>query len=119
MKSEEIEESTRGVELEYDLNAPPQKVWQAISVPELRESWLPGDALVDGAATTVTPGQEVRYTMREDNAPFLESTVTFSIAPNGNGGTILRIIHEIDRTRLERMTKAAANSNTLMRMRAA
>lgn len=119
MTPEEIEEPRRGIALEYDLDAPPKKVWQAISVPELREAWLPGEALADPVATTVTPEAEVRYTMRESSPPFLESTVTFKIVPNGNGGTILRIIHELDGASFDRMSKAAANSNGPIRMRAA
>ncbi|MBF4190164.1 SRPBCC domain-containing protein, partial [Serratia ureilytica] len=27
--------------LEYSLDAPPEKVWRALSEPELREQWLP------------------------------------------------------------------------------
>ncbi|WP_440495982.1 SRPBCC family protein, partial [Serratia sarumanii] len=27
--------------LEYSLDAPPEKVWRALSIPELREQWLP------------------------------------------------------------------------------
>ncbi len=30
-----------GIELEYDLDEPPQKVWRAISIPAFREHWLP------------------------------------------------------------------------------
>jgi uncharacterized protein YndB with AHSA1/START domain len=117
MISDETREQS-GVELEYDLDEPPQKVWRAISNPELREAWLPGQDLADAEPTTVTPGREVRYTMRESVPPFLESTVTFTIVPNGTGGTSLRILHELDGTSLERMTRAAANGNSPV-MRAA
>ena len=33
--------------------------------------------------------------MRDDAPPFLESLVTFQIEPDGEGGTRLRIIHEL------------------------
>ncbi|GLR88948.1 SRPBCC family protein [Bradyrhizobium iriomotense] len=118
MTSEETREQN-GIELEYDLNEPPQKVWRAISNPELREAWLPGQDLANPEPTTITPGREVRYALRESVPPFLESTVTFRIIPNGTGGTSLRIIHELDGTSFGRMTKAAANSNSPIRMRAA
>ena len=32
----------RSLVLDYEIDAPPQKVWRAISIPELREHWLPG-----------------------------------------------------------------------------
>ncbi|MEF0942549.1 SRPBCC family protein [Rhizobium sp. BR 362] len=107
------------IELEYDLNEPPQKVWRAVSTPELRENWLPSKALADRNAISVTPGEEVRYRLRDDEPPFLESTVTFKIAPNASGGTSLRIIHELDDVRLRRTAKAAANDNGFSVMRAA
>ncbi|KJF66583.1 SRPBCC family protein [Rhizobium nepotum] len=100
-----------GIELEYDLDEPPQKVWRAISIPAYREHWLPKEALAEAEAINVTPGQEVCYRLREDVPPFLESTVTFRIASNTRGGTSLRVIHELPITGPGRMTKAAANHN--------
>lgn len=94
------------IELEYEIDEPPHKVWRAISIPELRENWLPKGALADPDATFLTPGQEVRYRMRESAPPFLESVVTFRITPNATGGTSLRIIHELTHVRF-----TAANNN--------
>lgn len=99
------------IELEFDLDEPPQKVWRAISIPAFRESWLPESALADAEATTITPGEAVRYRLRDDTPPFLESTVTFTVLPNAVGGTCLRIIHELTDARFDRTTRAAANSN--------
>ncbi len=99
------------IELAYELDAAPQKVWRAISIPAFREAWLPADALADPQATAVTPGEAVSYRMREAAPPHLESTVTFRIAPNEAGGTCLRIIHEPADARFDGMTKAAANGN--------
>ncbi|XOK12857.1 SRPBCC family protein [Agrobacterium tumefaciens] len=99
-----------GLELEYDLDEPPQKVWRAISIPAFREHWLPRQALAEPEAIKSTPGQEVCYRLREDHPPFLESTVTFQIAANDRGGTSLRIIHDLP-VNTGRMTKAAANHN--------
>lgn len=110
MNNGKTEEREHDIELEYDLDEPPQKVWRAISIPEFRESWLPSDALADPEATAVTPGQEVRYRMRDNAPPFLESTVTFTVTPNASGGTSLRIIHRLTDARFDRMT-SAANSN--------
>jgi uncharacterized protein YndB with AHSA1/START domain len=119
MNNLKIPERKNGIELEYQLSEPPQKVWRAISTPELRQNWLPQDALANPEAIAVTPGKEVRYRLREDVPPFLESTVTFKISSNANGGTSLRIIHELDDARLRETEKTAANTNSLTVMRAA
>jgi hypothetical protein len=101
-----------GVELEFDLNDPPHKVWRAISIPDFRERWLPREALADPEAITVIVGQEVRYRLRDNSPPFLESTVRFTITPNVTGGTCLRIVHELTDARLDQGTRAAANCNS-------
>ena len=84
------------ITLEYDLDAPPEKVWRAIAIPALRERWLPQADLVETEPVAAIQGDEVRYRMREDHAPFLESTVILRIEPGRDGGTRLRIIHRID-----------------------
>jgi uncharacterized protein YndB with AHSA1/START domain len=68
--------------------------------------------LADPDAITVNPGQEVRYKLRDDSPPFLESTVTFTVTPNPTGGTCLRIVHELTDMRFDRTARAAANSNS-------
>ena len=103
-------EAPDAIELEYDLDEPPQKVWRAISIPAFRAIWLPAEELAKPEAIDIKPGEEVRYRLREDNPPFLESTVTFRIAANAQGGTSLRIIHDLP-VNTGRMTKAAANHN--------
>ncbi|MBP1847586.1 uncharacterized protein YndB with AHSA1/START domain [Rhizobium petrolearium] len=113
------EEQKNGIELEYELAEPPQKVWRAISIPEFRENWLPKEALADPEATSVTPGEEVRYRMRDSTPPFLESTVTFRIVPNAAGGTSLRIIHELRNASFAQNATAAANNNSPFFMLAA
>ncbi|HEY0124090.1 MAG TPA: hypothetical protein VGC14_20485 [Rhizobium sp.] len=119
MNDRKTDEQKNGFELEYDLNELPQKVWRAISIPEFRENWLPKEALADPEAAAVTPGQEVRYRLRDSTPPFLESTVTFRIAPNATGGTSLRIIHQLTDARFGRTIKAAANNNSSRLMLAA
>lgn len=99
------------IEQAYELNEPPEKVWRALSIPALREHWLPGAALVAPEPTAVTSEHEVSYRMREAAPPYLESTVTFRITPNGTGGTCLRIIHELTDARFAHLTKVAANGN--------
>jgi uncharacterized protein YndB with AHSA1/START domain len=111
MNEGQTKEQDSGIEMNFDFDDPPQKVWRAISIPEFRESWLPNDRLVALDAIIVTPGQEVRYRLRDDDPPFLESTVTFTIIPNAMGGTLLRIVHELKDMRFDEMAGAPANNN--------
>jgi hypothetical protein len=84
------------IALEYELDAMPEKVWRAIAVAAFRERWLPQADLADPEPIASIPGVEVRYRMREEGAPFPESTVTFRIEPGLKGGTLFRIIHRIE-----------------------
>ncbi|WP_063582215.1 SRPBCC family protein [Achromobacter ruhlandii] len=97
--------------LDYDLDAPPEKVWRAISVPALREQWLPDGALAAAEPLAATPGVEIRYRMRETLPPCLESVVTFQLSPNADGGTRLTIVHTPDDARLTQPLPRAANDS--------
>ncbi|RYB98575.1 SRPBCC family protein [Ciceribacter ferrooxidans] len=119
MNDGKTKEQNSSLDLEFDLDEPPQKVWRAVSIPEFRENWLPKEALADTGATTIVPCQEVRYTLRDETPPFLESTVTFTISPNATGGTRLRIVQELTDAKLVRTTIAAANTNSPISMLAA
>ena len=102
--------------LEYDLDAPPEKVWRAVSIPALRERWLPDSDLARAEPESSVTGEEVRYRIRDSEPPFRESHVIFRIEPNDAGGTRFRIIQQAcdDRTTLPK----PANSNCCL-MRAA
>ena len=104
--------------LDFELEAPPPKVWRALSRPELRAHWLPDAALAEDAPSAVTPGRELQYRMREAEPPFLESVVTFQIAATPDGGTSLRVIHELTDARLAQLPPAA-NGNRAPVLRAA
>ena len=84
------------IALEYELDAPPEKVWRAIAVAAFRERWLPQADLAEPEPIASIPGVEVQYRMREEGAPFPESTVTFRIEAGLKGGAILRIVHRIE-----------------------
>jgi hypothetical protein len=84
------------IALEYELDAPPEKLWRAIAIPAFRERWLPEADLAEPEPIATIPGVEVQYRMREEGAPFPESTVTFRIEPGLKGGALLRIIHRIE-----------------------
>ena len=116
---EETEEQADDLVLDYHLDAPPQKVWRAVSVPELREAWLPGADLADEKPVATEPGKEISYAIREDEPPFLESTVTFQVRPKEDGGTNLRVIHRLAGARLVQHPLPAANNNDPPLMRAA
>jgi len=103
--------------LEYALDASPEKVWRAISIPAFRERWLPGAELADAEPVSTTAGEEASYRIREPEPPFLESIVTFQVRPDTAGGTILRVVHGLADKRLA-SRPPAANSNTWL-MRAA
>jgi uncharacterized protein YndB with AHSA1/START domain len=84
------------IAVEYALDAAPEKVWRAITIPGFREQWLPGADLAEPEPIAAVPGVEVRYRMREEGAPPIESTVTFRIEPDHRGGTLFRIIHRTE-----------------------
>ncbi len=118
MTEENHTENAVRLVFEYDLDASPQKIWRAISIPELRANWLPEQDLSQSEPLTMIQGEQASYRMRETEPPFLESVVTFQIAANDNGGTSLTIIHELDASRL-RLKPRAANTNMQSVMRVA
>ena len=94
MNRQTPEAPKNGIELEYDLDEPPQKVWRAISIAAFRENWLPNEALAEPDAIDIKPGEEVRYRLRDSEPPFRESHVTFRIEPHEDGSTRLRVIQQ-------------------------
>jgi len=108
--------------LEYELDASPETVWRALSLPAFRERWLPARDLTGAEPVAAVPGREVSYKMRDDEPPFLDSLVTFRIRPAQDGGTVLRIVHGLTDARLNppaRQTPPLANDNGGWLMRAA
>lgn len=113
MSESDTQDRAKQLVFEYQLEAPPEKVWRALSIPAFRERWLPAEV----EALSSVPGEEVRYRLKEEVPPFLESVVTFQLAPN-DGGTELRIIHSLTDARLSQ-PPAPANSNQPLMLRAA
>lgn len=103
--------------IEYELDAPPEKVWRAVTIPALRERWLPDCDLAGAEPESTITGEEVRYRLRESEPPFRESRVTFRIEPNEAGGTRFRIIQQA--CGIREKPPQPANSNTRCLMRAA
>ena len=119
MKDRTSDRQAATLVLEYQLDAAPEKVWRAISIPAFRERWLPDGHLSDVAPVSTMPGEEVRYRVRDSEPPHLESVVAFQLKPNYLGGTTLRIVQDLDDARLAQQGPPAVNDNGRSRMRAA
>ena len=86
------------VMLECELDAAPEKVWRALTVPELADSWLNLADGEDGATYEVVealPHSRVRYAWRDGSRGPRESTVTIDLSPLPDGGTRFRLRHTI------------------------
>lgn len=94
---------------ETALDAPPEKVWRALSIPEYLERWLqpPADAEISVVASD--ENRSLTYRWREPGegaaAEPEESLVTFEISPHEDGGTWFRLTHAL------MALSVAANSN--------
>ncbi|WP_282608055.1 SRPBCC domain-containing protein [Pelagibius sp. Alg239-R121] len=119
MNELETKEQTKDLVFEFELDAPPKKVWRAISLPEFRDIWLPKGDLADAAPISSAPDEEVSYRMKDNEPPFLESEVTFQVRPDGDGGTILRVIHVLLDEQVTQQPLKAANNNRPVMMHAA
>ncbi|WP_314953550.1 hypothetical protein [Bradyrhizobium cosmicum] len=100
--------------LEYELDAPPAKVWRAVTIPALRERWLPDCDLAGAEPESSIAGEEVRYRLRDSEPPYRESHVIFRIEPNEDGGTRVRIIQRACDVALPQ----AANTNRCLMLAA-
>ena len=82
---------THDLVFEAELDAPPAKVWRALSQPEIRREWL-GEAEAGPAEVRrADPGErlDLAWPTREG-----ESLISFRIDPAEAGGSRLTIIHE-------------------------
>jgi|HubBroStandDraft_5_1064220.scaffolds.fasta_scaffold671301_2 uncharacterized protein YndB with AHSA1/START domain len=98
--------------VDCDLDAPPEKVWRALTQPELMAAWLAeGDIRpqvghrfelkseigpVECEVLTADPKRELRLSWRErdEAGDLVDSEVTFVLTPTVNGGTRLRLVHD-------------------------
>ncbi|MER9651966.1 SRPBCC domain-containing protein [Mesorhizobium sp. M0152] len=115
MKHEsQTEAALDAIEFEYDLTEPPEKVWRALTVPELLAAWMmPNDirpqtgsrfafagpdAAIECEILDAEPERLLRYSWREQpgdaRQDALDSIVTFTLARTVSGGTHLRIVHD-------------------------
>jgi len=95
------------VRFETELDAPPEKVWRALTVPEIVERWLaPNDIrpeeghafslqdedhAIECEIVDAKPPYILSYSWREEGGP--DSLVSFRLAATEAGGTRLTIVH--------------------------
>ena len=116
---------TDALVFECELDAPPEKVWRALTIPQYLERWLAcgggdeggkaplgGDGGVQRIDYTVLSAEENRsltYRWRESGSGAIagveDSVVTFELRPTEAGGTWFRLTHS------PRPAPLAANSN--------
>jgi uncharacterized protein YndB with AHSA1/START domain len=98
--------------VDCDLDEPPEKVWRALTQPELMAVWLaegdikaevghlfelkPETGPIECEVLKADPGRELRLAWRErdEAGELIESEVTFVLTPTITGGTRLRLVHE-------------------------
>lgn len=117
MTDEQHAEAADTIAFECELAEPPEKVWRALTVPELLAAWMmPNDikpeigsrfafagpdAPIECEILDAEPGRLLRYSWRERAEPgdaarqdALDSIVTFTLDRTVSGGTHLRIVHD-------------------------
>jgi len=112
--------TTESILIECDLPEPPEKVWRALTEPELLGKWLMlsdlraevgarfhfrpdstegGNTPIDCEVLDVEPQRRLRWVQREHGdpktgCPLVESVVTLEVEGIANGGTRLRLVHD-------------------------
>lgn len=104
-------DSADSLVFECDFEEPPEKVWRALTEPELLEAWLMNEEprekeesrntnSTDCEILSAEPHRRLRYRWRdresstEDREPRqVDSVVTVELSPGIGGGTHLRLTH--------------------------
>jgi uncharacterized protein YndB with AHSA1/START domain len=88
-----VSESIESVVVECELPDPPEKVWRALTEPELLAEWLTeGESVpIEREVVLEEPHRLLRYAWRDGRD--VESLVTFELERTATGGTNLRVIH--------------------------
>jgi uncharacterized protein YndB with AHSA1/START domain len=103
---------TEEVVVDCDLDEPPEKVWRALTTPELLAAWLaegdvkaevghrfalkPQAGPVECEVLEADPERRLRLAWRErdEAGDLVESEVSFVLTPTITGGTRLRLVHD-------------------------
>ncbi|MET3924928.1 SRPBCC domain-containing protein [Devosia sp. 2618] len=103
---------TEALVFECELDAPPEKVWRALTIPEYLARWIKPDQNIDLAVVTSEENRSLTYSWREAGQGAIvgaeDSLVTFELTPTNDGGTWFRLTHE------PVTVPSAANSNQTM-----
>ena len=88
---------------ECHVDAPPDRVYEALTDPELVAEWLDDEVAgigpVQRTLVEATP-ERVRYTLHSDDGDrAVDSEVTFTLTPTPDGGTHVRLVHDDFRVR--------------------
>jgi len=79
------------------LDAPPEKIWRALTIPEYRDRWLQKPDGVELDVVTANDSSLLTYRWQErrsgDENRIEESFVTIELTPNENGTTGFRLTH--------------------------
>jgi len=113
--------ATQSIVVEYELPDPPEKVWRALTEPQLLARWLmpndikpvvghqftfqaapvPGwDGVVHCEVLEVEPCRRLRYSWRggsdkiQEYGARLDTVATWTLTPSAGGGTHLRLDHD-------------------------
>ena len=92
-------DSPDAVITECDLPEAPEKVWKALTVPELLAAWLPEAR--DCEILAAEPDRLLCYRWRaaaadrDTSGRVLDSVVTFELSGTETGGTHLRVDHRV------------------------
>ena len=88
----DVATDTADLTFEADLDAPPDRVWRALTEPQLRAAWL-GEPEVGAAAVIgAEPGSRLDLAWPTRDG---ESRVSFEIGAGEDGGTHLTIVHRV------------------------
>jgi uncharacterized protein YndB with AHSA1/START domain len=133
----DVADTLEDIVLDYDLDEAPEKVWRALTRPELVAAWLgPNDMARDVGAPEIgrqfalepTPDKPVeceileadqerrlswRWREADGQGGMVESTVTFEVTPTPPGGSHLRLVHSGFRAAGTGSMTGAANDNEI------
>ncbi|TWH01283.1 uncharacterized protein YndB with AHSA1/START domain [Mesorhizobium sp. J18] len=120
MKPSDDETMNEEVMVECELDAATEKVWRALTVPEIVREWLGAKSTHVAGETSyelvdAEPFTRVRYAWHDPETEPAESLVTFEIAPRDQK-TFFRVIHSISN---KADVPRAANTNIPPRAMAA
>lgn len=100
---------TDALVIECSLDAPPEKVWRALTIPEYLSRWLKPADDIELAVVTAEENKSLTYRWREAGQGAVtdaeDSLVTFELTPNDDGGTWFKLTHA------PMTVPVAANSN--------